>query len=380
MRMLPAALALLTTPAILMAGVDAKAEPITIGSAAPALKASRWVKGTPVPSLVKGQVYVVEFWATWCGPCRQTIPHLSAMAKKFEGKATFVGMSVWERGDSPEKIEGNVDAFVKEMGEKMGYRVARDTADGHMAKAWMQAANQNGIPAAFIIDAEGRVAWIGHPMSGLEKTLEAVLSGKHDLAAAKAEAAKEAAKEASRTALITEFGKILSEANKAKDYPKLLQLTDQAMAKYPEHADLMFRFRLIALLHVDTEKAKALLEAEKASAEPDFVTPARTIVEEPGLTKDWYERAIGYLETELKDPEASPALNSYLAKALHQAGRSKEAVVVQEKLLALVRGRVPETRIAYYEAELKVYREAAAKTGAQTPQAKPKNAIPPKKG
>lgn len=380
MRILPIALTLLGAPALVMAQDGAKAESLTIGSPAPALQASRWLKGTPVPSLEKGKVYVVEFWATWCGPCRQTIPHLSEMARKFEGKATFVGMSVWERGDSPEKIEANVDAFVKDMGDKMAYNVARDTADNHMAKAWMQAARQDGIPAAFIINGEGRIAWIGHPMSGLETTLANVLAGKHDLAAAKAEAEKEATKAARRTSLINEFGKGLNEANKAKDYAKLLELTNQVLAKYPEQADLVYRFRFVALLHLDEAKAKALLEEEKASAEPDFVTPAVAIANESGLAKEWYERAIGYLETELKDPEASPALNDYLGKALHQAGRSQEAVVVQEKLLAAARGKAPEARIAFYEAELKTYREAAAKAQGPAPAPKPKKPVPSKKG
>ncbi|HJW33894.1 MAG TPA: TlpA disulfide reductase family protein [Holophagaceae bacterium] len=377
MRILPIALTLLGAPALVMAQDGAKAEALTIGSPAPALQASRWLKGTPVPSLEKGKVYVVEFWATWCGPCRQTIPHLSEMAKKFEGQATFVGMSVWERGDSPEKIEANVDAFVKDMGDKMAYNVARDTAANDMAKAWMQAAHQDGIPAAFIINAEGRIAWIGHPMSGLEKTLENVLAGKHDLAAAKAEAEKEATKAARRTALINEFGKGLNEANKAKDYARMLSISDQAMAKYPEHADLLFRVRFIAFLHLDSDKAKAMLESEQKSSEPDMVTPARIISEEAGLSKDWYERAIGLLELELKNPEASPILNAYLAMALHQGGRDKEAVVAQEKLLAALRGRIPEARIKAFESELKVYQEAAA---LKAPASKAKTGPAAKKG
>ncbi len=355
--------AALFAPALLLASEEAKpapVTPVTIGSPAPAFKAARWVKGTPVPTLEKGKVYVVEFWATWCGPCRQTIPHLTKMAKQFEGKATFIGMDVWERGESPEKIEAGVDAFVKEMGDKMGYAVARDTADAHMAKAWMQAANQNGIPAAFIIDAEGRVAWMGHPMGGLEKTLANVVSGKHDLAAAKAEAEKDAAKEARRMELIKAFGKDLNEATKAKDYPKLLTLTDQALAKYPDQGELLFRPRFLALLHLDEAKAQAMIEAEKVKTEPDFTTPAMVIAGEAGLSKAWYERAIALLESELKDPEAAPSLNLHLAKALHQSGRSGEAVTAQEKALTAARGKAPEARVKQYEADLKAYQEAAA--------------------
>lgn len=349
------ALALVALPTLLMA---AEPTPVTLGSPAPALKASRWLKGKPVASFDKGKVYVVEFWATWCGPCRQTIPHLSAMAKKFEGKATFVGMSVWERGEDPAKVEAGVDAFVKEMGEKMAYNVARDTPDQHMAQAWMKAAHQNGIPAAFIVDQEGRVAWIGHPMAGLEKTLENVVAGKHDLAAAKAEAEKEAAKEARRSELIQTFGKDLNEAMKAKDYAKLVALTDQVIAKYPDLADMVDRSRLVALLHVDEAKALAFVEAERQKAEPDLGTVGAVIAGEAGLAKAWYERAAGLLEQELKDPEAGAQLYAYLAKAQFLAGKPAEAVAAQERFLAFARGRSPEARIAQYEADLKKYQAA----------------------
>lgn len=355
MRPFVSLLALMAAPVLLQATDPA---PVTVGSPAPSLKASRWLKGTPVGGFEKGKVYVVEFWATWCGPCRQTIPHLSAMAKKFEGKATFVGMSVWERGEDPAKLEVAVDAFVKEMGDKMAYNVARDTADGHMAQAWMKAANQNGIPAAFIVDPEGRIAWIGHPMAGLEKTLDNVITGKHDLAAAKAAAALEAAKEARRAELVKTYGKDLNEAAKAKDYPKLMVLTDEILAKYPDIADMVDRSRLVALLHVDETKALAFLAAEKAKAEPDLGTLGAVIAGESGLAKAWYDRAASLLEQELKDPEAGPGLYAYLAKAHFQAGRPAAAVAAQEKLLAAARGKASEARIQQYEADLKKYQAA----------------------
>lgn len=373
-RHLRSALALLALPAILMAEGAAPAS-LTVGSPAPALKVSRWVKGTPVPSLEKGKVYVVEFWATWCGPCRQSIPHLTEMAKKFEGKATFIGVSVWERGNDPQKLEANVDAFVKDMGAKMVYHVARDTGDAFMTEAWMKAASQGGIPAAFVINGEGQIAWIGHPMYGLDKVLANVVEGKHDLAAAKAEAEKAAAAEARRSQMTGEFGKPLNAAMAAKDYAKVLSLTSEAAAKFPDLADLFDRARFTALLRTDEAKATVMMEAEKAKAEPDLGTFALVIATEPGLAKDWYVKAVGLLEAELKGPDASPALKPYLAKALHQAGRSQEAVAIQEKYVQEARGKASEARMKQLEADLKTYQDAAAsptpkKAGTQTPVTK----------
>ena len=55
-------------------------------------------------------------------------------------------------------------------------------SEGAMAKAWMTAAGQNGIPTAFIVNKEGKIAWIGHPME-MEKPLEKIVAGTWDLKA-----------------------------------------------------------------------------------------------------------------------------------------------------------------------------------------------------
>ena len=114
-----------------------------------------------------GTVYVVEFWATWCGPCRESIPHLTALARTYEGKAKVIGVSIWEeRQPKDDAYVQKVRDFVKERDEDMGYLVAVDDREGTVAKAWMNAAKLSGIPTAFVIDQTGKVVWIGHPAGG----------------------------------------------------------------------------------------------------------------------------------------------------------------------------------------------------------------------
>jgi thiol-disulfide isomerase/thioredoxin len=162
-----------------MAQQPAAEATLKVGDAAPPLLIEKWVKGDPVEKLEKGKVYVVEFWATWCGPCIAAFPHVTELQKKYADKGlTVIGVDIWERGDRTK-----VPEFVEKQGERMGYTVAMEQVDeanpreGKMAQTWMRAAGQRGIPCAFIIDREGKIAWIGHPMT-MDKPLEKAIGAK----------------------------------------------------------------------------------------------------------------------------------------------------------------------------------------------------------
>lgn len=148
-----------------------------LGDPAGALEISEWVKGDAVDlEGAKGKrVVVVEFWATWCGPCRVSIPHLTELQKKYASRGvTIVGVS--------DETSATVKSFVSGLGEKMDYTVAVDR-DRRTSEAFMGAYDVNGIPHAFVVDKEGRIAWHGHPMYGLERVLEQLASNTFDLAA-----------------------------------------------------------------------------------------------------------------------------------------------------------------------------------------------------
>ena len=116
----------------------------------------------------RGKVVIVDFWATWCGPCRITIPHLVELSDKYAAQGlVVVGISL-DRGG-----EGLVGPFVKQMGIR--YPVIVDEP-GRFANAF---GGVEGIPAFFLIDRSGRIA--GHmvgagPKEMLEEAVRSLLA------------------------------------------------------------------------------------------------------------------------------------------------------------------------------------------------------------
>ena len=135
---------------------------LTIGSQAPGLNVE-WVKGEFNP--MDADVYVMEFWATWCPPCRTSIPHLTELQEKFKDRGVNI------IGVSNEEL-ATVESFVKKMGDKMAYTVAIDA--GATSKGYMGKYGVGGIPHAFVVK-DGEVVWHGHPMVKLDDAIEDAL-------------------------------------------------------------------------------------------------------------------------------------------------------------------------------------------------------------
>src|ERR1039458_260450 len=136
-RTLTKTAAALVTIAVGMAVAQSKEVTLHVGDAPPELKASKWVKGEAIARLEANKTYVVEFWATWCGPCRVSIPHLTELAHKFKDQVIFIGMDASEMGKDAAAKEKTVAKFVQDMADKMDYNVAMDAQDGFMSKQWM---------------------------------------------------------------------------------------------------------------------------------------------------------------------------------------------------------------------------------------------------
>ena len=141
--------------------------PVQSRQTAASLDGLTYVKGDAV-TLEKGKVAVVEFWATWCPPCKVSIPHLTEIQKQFKDQGVVViGVS----NESVDVVKG----FVAAQAKAMDYRVAVDSG-GKVSAGYMRAFGQNGIPTAFIVDDQGSIAWVGHPMADLDAALAKVVA------------------------------------------------------------------------------------------------------------------------------------------------------------------------------------------------------------
>lgn len=174
-----------------LSGMAMAAERLGIGDRAPAIDIENWISDKPpVVEFEPGKVYVLEFWATWCGPCVASIPHLRDLQEKHGDTVTVVSVS-----DEP---LASIEPFLDREHEGTTFReitkafwLATDP-DGSVKESYMRAAGQNGIPTAFIVGKTGDIEWIGHPMR-IDEPVTRVLAGTWDRAAYEREMAEQTA-------------------------------------------------------------------------------------------------------------------------------------------------------------------------------------------
>jgi thiol-disulfide isomerase/thioredoxin len=109
-----------------------------------------------------GKPLLVEFWATWCPPCRKSIPHLNQIYAKYKAQGLqIVGIT--------DEDETTVKKFQKQI--PMDYNVAINTPGSIYEQFGIKA-----IPTAFLVDKSGKIVWTGHPMELSEAQIQSVLN------------------------------------------------------------------------------------------------------------------------------------------------------------------------------------------------------------
>lgn len=352
--------------ACLISSIAAADDILNLGDPAPPLVVSSWVKGDKVEKFEPNKTYVVEFWATWCGPCKASIPHLTELAHKYKDQGVrIIGVDVWEQDTS------RVQPFLVEMGDQMDYSVALDSIpqggtgdDGVMAKTWMGAAAEDGIPTAFII-RDGTIEWIGHPMS-MDGPLAKIVAGDWDAKAQAADRLVAKIKEKKVTAAREKIFKPYRD----HDYQATLAAIEEATAGDPELAEEFDVVRFGALGNIGEVDAALALGAKLIDNYKDdpgglnnvawtVADPDRKPEPDPRLAQLAVRAA--KRADELTKGENLNLLDT-LACALYLAGDAAGAAAAEEKALHRLEAEVKNRSHPYFEQftkRLELFRQAA---------------------
>ena len=347
-------------PAATQAAPAAPAAPTTlalsIGSKAPIPEISDFVRGEKPTFFEPGKVYVIEFWATWCPPCRQSMPHLTKLAEDMKSKGVVIV------GVSDEKVE-TVRTFLEkdEWKQKARYTLATDP-DRSTHKAYMEASGQGGIPTAFIVK-EGVVQWIGHPME-MDAPLAKIVDGTWDPKTAKQTFEDAVAEEMKAMGRQNDMTKAID----SKDWDKAVALIDAEIAASTGEEAMQSKVQKAQILLVAgrSEAAYALC-AELIKEDPalrNFV--ATSVLHLPDVADRRVDLAITWLTdvTSAAGP-ANPQVLAELAYAWSLKGDFTKAADFMRRAIDTAKSLGPTAAdyVADLTAQLKGYESKAAGNG-----------------
>ena len=358
-------------PAATQAAPAAPAAPTTlalsIGSKAPIPEISDFVRGEKPTFFEPGKVYVIEFWATWCPPCRQSMPHLTKLAEDMKSKGVVIV------GVSDEKVE-TVRTFLEkdEWKQKARYTLATDP-DRSTHRAYMEASGQGGIPTAFIVK-EGVVQWIGHPME-MDAPLAKIVDGTWDPKTAKQTFEDSVAEEMKAMGRQNDMTKAID----SKDWDKAVALIDAEIAASAGEEAMQSKVQKAQILLVAgrSEAAYALC-AELIKEDPalrNFV--ATSVLHLPDVADRRVDLAITWLTdvTSAAGP-ANPQVLAELAYAWSLTGDFTKAADFMRRAIDTAKSLGPTAAdyVADLTAQLKGYELKAAGNGSSNAAGSSSNA------
>jgi thiol-disulfide isomerase/thioredoxin len=316
---------------------------LAVGDPAPPLAIAQWVMGDRFDGFEAGQLYVVEFWATWCGPCRTSMPHLSELSTQLGDKVKIVGVTREDVETVEAFLEGEQSEGTK-WRNVVTYRLATDQ-DGTTSDAYMKAAEQSGIPTAFIVGRDGVVEWIGHPMA-MDEPLASIVEDTYDRSAAIVEFQKRQQ--------IRKLSRQLTDLVRAGDYEGALELMDDIAEEFGEQSGLLLT--KLTLLHKagHHEEAAALRQqlVEQLWDNPMGLNHIAWEVSTGGEPRD-LDLALraATQASELTRHENASILDT-VARVYYEQGNLQDAIAWQEKAVEHG-GKVPvfQETLEKYKAE-----------------------------
>lgn len=346
-------------------------QPVTlhIGDQPPPLRMRAWLKGAPIKQFEKGHVYVLEFWATWCKPCKAAMPRLSATAEKYRGKVTIIGVDIYERESmSLEKLK----TFVDSMGKRLDYHVAVEDSN-FMLKSWLHASGEYGMPATMVVDQEGRLAWLGHP-ADLDKVLPQIVSNDWDVA--KALAQRNTLKrldslDKNAYYELLRYSKDMKKPDAPEKTDSILWAINEMVKKEPrlKYAYSIAARTFEALLKTDPQKA--YIYAKEALAAPAYNGPAYGAIvdvitiysDKLNLSAEIYRLGAEARQAQIDGyayPEILDLYKNYskMADWHARAGNKPQAIAAMQKAIEILKSKegFSSKDLAAYESRLQQYK------------------------
>jgi len=221
-----------------------------------AIGKATFVQGTAPAAWEPGKLYFIECWATWCGPCVASIPHVNELHRKYADKGLrVIGLEVFD--DGLEKTR----AFVKNKGDGMSYPVAYVGRDGAFENDWLKPAGVNAIPHTFLV-RDGKLLITAHPGQLNDEIIAGLLSGGEDQAKAIAGINKQKQDRETTNKLF----QAIHAAEKNKDAKTMGEKIDE-LAKFPDSERYLPRLRVDqALIQGDWDAVVTNIGLMKADA------------------------------------------------------------------------------------------------------------------
>ena len=132
------------------------------GDMAPMISITDWISNIPDDKNLEGKFLIVDFWATWCAPCLESVPHMNNLVDKYKSRKDLAFLAITDEKQA--KVEGLLKRVP--FSSAVVSDVTRTTLNDYKIKA---------IPACVVIDDRGQIKWVGHSSKINSKIIDKIL-------------------------------------------------------------------------------------------------------------------------------------------------------------------------------------------------------------